>query len=79
MPVTESQRLLVFEQARSQWGEAPAEALMELLPPAGERLATQRDLRPMATRVFVLGVMLAHLAAVYAGLLALAVAVLGAG
>jgi hypothetical protein len=49
---------------------------MELLPPAGERLATHRDLRPMATKVFVLGIMLGHLAAVYAGLLALAVAVL---
>ena len=42
MSVTESQRLLVFERARSKWDEAPAEALMELLPPAGERLATHR-------------------------------------
>ena len=74
MGVTEAQRLQVFEQAREQWGEGPAEALMAMLPPADDRVATQRDLRPMATKAFVPGVMLAHLAAVYAGLLGLAVA-----
>jgi hypothetical protein len=74
MGVTEAQRLQVFEQARERWGEGPAEALMAVLPPASDRVATQRDLRPMATKAFVLGVMLAHLAGVYAGLLGLAVA-----
>jgi len=49
---------------------------MAMLPPAGQQAATATDLRPMATKVFVLGVMLAHLAAVYSGLLALAVALL---
>lgn len=38
-----SGRLEVYEQARAQWGEGPAEALMGMVVPAGQDMATRQD------------------------------------
>ena len=43
MPTTNAQHLLVFQKAKEHWGDAPAEALMEMLPPAGLDVATKQD------------------------------------
>lgn len=44
MPTTNAQHLLVFQKAKEHWGDAPAEALMEMLPPAGLDVATRKDI-----------------------------------
>jgi hypothetical protein len=44
MPVSDARRLQVYEQARAHWGEGPAEALMELVLPAGQDMATKADI-----------------------------------
>jgi hypothetical protein len=44
MAVSDARRLKVYEQARAQWGEEPAEVLMELVVPAGQDMATKADL-----------------------------------
>jgi hypothetical protein len=43
MGVSDARRLEVYEQARAQWGEGPAEALMEMVVPAGQDMATRQD------------------------------------
>ena len=44
MTVSDARRLQVYEQAREHWGEGPAEALMELVAPAGQDMATKADI-----------------------------------
>jgi hypothetical protein len=44
MAVSDARRLQVYEQARAHWGEGPAEALMELVVPAGQDMATKADI-----------------------------------
>ncbi len=44
MAVSDARRLQVYEQAREHWGEGPAEALMELVVPAGQDMATKADI-----------------------------------
>ncbi len=44
MTVSDARRLQVYEQAREHWGEGPAEALMELVVPAGQDMATKADI-----------------------------------
>jgi hypothetical protein len=44
MAVSGARRLQVYEQAREHWGEGPAEALMELVVPAGQDMATKADI-----------------------------------
>jgi hypothetical protein len=39
----DARRLEVCEQARAQWGDGPAETLMELVVPAGQDMATRQD------------------------------------
>jgi phage host-nuclease inhibitor protein Gam len=43
MAVSDARRLEVYEQARAQWGDGPAEALMEMVVPAGQDMATRQD------------------------------------
>jgi hypothetical protein len=43
MAVTNTQHLLVYQRAREHWGDETAEALMEMLPPAGLDVATKQD------------------------------------
>jgi hypothetical protein len=43
MGVSDARRLEVYEQARAQWGDGPAEALMEMVVPAGQDMATRHD------------------------------------
>jgi hypothetical protein len=43
MAVSDARRLQVYEQAREHWGDGPAEALMELVVPAGQEMATKAD------------------------------------
>ena len=49
MGVSDARRLEVYEQARAQWGEEPAEALMEMVVPAGQDMATRQDVEGAAT------------------------------
>jgi len=42
MEVSDARRLEVYEQARAQWGDGPAEALMEMVVPAGQEMATRQ-------------------------------------
>jgi hypothetical protein len=46
MPVSESARYRLYEAARAELGDEPAETLMDLLPPVGwADVATKADLR----------------------------------
>jgi gas vesicle protein len=49
MAVTNTQHLLVYQRAREQWGDETAEALMEMLPPAGLDVATKQDVAGVQT------------------------------
>jgi phosphoglycerate-specific signal transduction histidine kinase len=49
MAVTNTQHLLVYQQAREHWGDETAEALMEMLPPAGLDVATKQDVTQVQT------------------------------
>ena len=51
MGVSDARRLEVYEQARAQWGEGPAEALMEMVVPAGQEMATRQDVEGASTSV----------------------------
>jgi phage baseplate assembly protein W len=44
-------RLEVYEQARAQWGERPAETLMESVVPAGQDMATRSDVDAAVARI----------------------------
>ena len=44
MAESDARRLQVYEQARAHWGDEPAEALMELVLPAGQDMTTKADI-----------------------------------
>ena len=49
MPVQESDRSALLRAAAQSWGEEAADTLSELLPPSGDRPATQRDIEGVLT------------------------------
>jgi hypothetical protein len=82
MAVSDARRLQVYEQAREHWGEGPAEALMELVVPAGQDMVTKADLDAavgtltarmdgLATKEYVLRMLLIALTPLYLGMLGL--------
>jgi hypothetical protein len=78
MAVSDARRLKLYEQARAHWGEETAEALMELVVPAGQDMATKADIdrlearmADLATKEYVLRTLLVALVPVYLGILGL--------
>jgi hypothetical protein len=78
MAVSDARRLQVYEQARAHWGEGPAEALMELVVPSGQDMATKADIErlearmdDLATKEYVLRTLMFGLVPVYLGILGL--------
>jgi hypothetical protein len=78
MTVSDARRLQVYEQAREHWGEGPAEALMELVVPAGQDMATKADIErlearmdDLATKEYVLRMLLVTQIPIYLGILGL--------
>ena len=51
MAVSDARRLQLYEQAREHWGDGPAEALMELVVPAGQDMATKADIERLEVRM----------------------------
>ena len=51
MAVSDARRLEVYEQARAHWGEGPAEALMEMVVPTGQEMATRQDVEGAFARL----------------------------
>ena len=88
MTVSDARRLQVYEQAREHWGDGPAEALMELVVPAGQDMATKADVDAavvaisarmdgLATKEYVLRMLLIALTPLYLGMLGLSLGVAG--
>ena len=78
MAVSDARRLQVYEQAREHWGEGPAEALMELVVPAGQDMATKADIErlevrmdDLATKEYVLRMLLVTQIPIYLGIIGL--------
>ena len=78
MAVSDARRLQVYEQAREHWGDGPAEALMELVVPAGQDMATKADIErlearmdDLATKEYVLRMLLVTQIPIYLGILGL--------
>ena len=78
MAVSDARRLQVYEQAREHWGDGPAEALMELVVPAGQDMATKADIErlesrmdDLATKEYVLRMLLITLIPIYLGIIGL--------
>jgi hypothetical protein len=78
MAVSDARRLQVYEQARGHWGEETAEALMELVVPAGQDMATKADMErlearmdDLATKEYVLRTLMVALVPVYLGIIGL--------
>ena len=78
MAVSDARRLQVHEQAREHWGEGPAEALMELVVPAGQDMATKADIErlevrmdDLATKEYVLRMLLVTQIPIYLGIIGL--------
>jgi hypothetical protein len=78
MAVSDARRLQLYEQAREHWGEGPAEALMELVVPAGQDMATKADIErlevrmdDLATKEYVLRMLLVTQIPIYLGILGL--------
>ena len=82
MTVSDARRLQVYEQAREHWGEGPAEALMELVVPAGQNMATKADvdgavgtlsarMDGLATKEYVLRMLLVTQIPIYLGIIGL--------
>ena len=78
MTVSDARRLQVYEQAREHWGEGPAEALMELVVPAGKDMATKADIErlevrmdDLATKEYVLRMLLVTQIPIYLGIIGL--------
>jgi hypothetical protein len=82
MTVSDARRLQVYEQAREHWGEGPAEALMELVVPAGQDMATKADvdgavgtlsarMDGLATKEYVLRMLLVTQIPIYLGIIGL--------
>ncbi len=79
MTVSDARRLQVYEQAREHWGEGPAEALMELVVPAGQDMATKADIAEAVSSMkeYVLRMLLIALTPLYLGMLGLSLGVAG--
>ena len=84
--MSEARRLKVHEQAREHWGEEGAEVLMELVVPAGQDMATKADISEavntltarmdrLATKEYVLRMLLIALTPLYLGMLGLSLGV----
>ena len=78
MAVSDARRLQVYEQAREHWGDGPAEALMELVVPAGQDMATKADIERLESRMddlptkeYVLRMLLITLIPIYLGIIGL--------
>ncbi len=78
MTFSDARRLQVYEQAREHWGEGPAEALMELVVPAGQDMATKADIErlevrmdDLATKEYVLRMLLVTQIPIYLGIIGL--------
>ena len=82
MAVSDTRRLKVSKQAREHWGEETAEVLMELVVPAGQDMATKADIEAavvalsaridgLATREYVLTMLLVTQIPVYLGIIGL--------
>jgi hypothetical protein len=73
MAVSDARRLQVYEQAREHWGEGPAEALMELIVPAGQDMATKADIAEAVSSMkeYTLRTLLIALAPLYLGMIGL--------
>ena len=78
MAVTDARRLQLYEQAREHWGDGPAEALMELVVPAGQDMATKADIErlevrmdDLATKEYVLRMLLVTQIPIYLGIIGL--------
>jgi hypothetical protein len=63
----------VYEQAREHWGEGPAEALMGLVVPAGQDMATKADITEAVSSMkeYTLRMLLVALAPLYLGMIGL--------
>ena len=73
MTVSDARRLQVYEQAREHWGEGPAEALMELVVPAGQDMATKADIAEAVSSMkeYTLRMLLVTQIPIYLGILGL--------
>ena len=78
MAVSDARRLQVYEQAREHWGDGPAEALMELVVPAGQDMATKADIERLESRMddlptkeYVLRMLLVTQIPIYLGIIGL--------
>ena len=78
MAVSDARRLQLYEQAREHWGDGPAEALMELVVPAGQDMATKADIErlevrmdDLATKEYVLRMLLVTQIPIYLDILGL--------
>jgi hypothetical protein len=73
MTVSDARRLQVYEQAREHWGEGPAEALMELVVPAGQDMATKADIAEAVSSMkeYTLRMLLVTQIPIYLGIIGL--------
>jgi hypothetical protein len=71
MAVSDARRLQVYEQAREHWSEGPAEALMELVVPAGQDMATKADIAEAVSSMkeFTLRMLLITQIPIYLGII----------
>jgi hypothetical protein len=79
MAVSDARRFKVYEQAREHWGEGPAEALMELVVPAGQDMATKADIAEAVSSMkeYTLRTLLIALTPLYLGMLGLSLGIAG--
>jgi len=79
MSVSDARRLKIYEQARVHWGEETAEALMEVVVPAGQDMATKEDLDAAVSSLkqYNLRTLLIALTPFYLGMLGLAIGIAG--
>ncbi|MDA3023342.1 MAG: hypothetical protein O3C70_01315 [Actinomycetota bacterium] len=73
MTVSDARRLQVYEQAREHWGEGPAEALMELIVPAGQDMTTKADIAEAVSSMkeYTLRMLLVTQIPIYLGIIGL--------
>ena len=73
MAVSDARRLQVYEQAREHWGDGPAEALMELVVPAGQDMATKADIAEAVSSMkeYTLRMLLVTQIPIYLGIIGL--------
>jgi hypothetical protein len=73
MAVSDARRLKVYEQARAHWGEGPAEALIELVVPAGQDMATKADIEAAVSSMkeYTLRMLLITQIPIYLGIIGL--------